>query len=56
VAKSRHHLMGFLLIIVGTGAMPTALWVGLHSTTESLQLVPLAHHRSEPMAGTGVLS
>src|ERR1035441_5657758 len=31
VAKSRHHLKGFLLIIVGTGAIPTTLWVGLHS-------------------------
>lgn len=50
VAKSRHHLNGFLLIIVGTEAMPTALWVGLHSTTESLQLAP------EPMTNAGGLS
>jgi integrative and conjugative element protein (TIGR02256 family) len=56
VAKSRHHLKGFLLIIVGTGVIPTALWVGLHSTTESLQLVPQPHQRSEPMKKTGVLT
>jgi integrative and conjugative element protein (TIGR02256 family) len=56
VAKSKHHLNGFLLIIVGTGAMRTALWVGLHSTTESLQLAPPSHEHSEPMTNVGVLS
>ena len=55
VAKSRHHLNGFLLAIVGTGTIPTALWIGLHSTTEFLQLVPLPHHHSESMTSTEVL-
>lgn len=42
VAKSTHHLNGFLLIIVGTGVIPLALSVGLYSATESLQLAPFS--------------
>jgi integrative and conjugative element protein (TIGR02256 family) len=35
---SKHFLNGFLLVIVGTEALPGDLYVGLHSITESLRL------------------
>lgn len=52
VAKSTHHLNGFLLVIVGTGAIPTALSVGLYNAKESLQLAPLSPLHAASTTGT----
>lgn len=56
VTKSTHHLKGFLLIIVGTEAVPASLWVGLHSTAETLQLTPRCQLHPDPMANVGASS
>ena len=40
VAKSRHHLHGFLMIVVGSADFPTGLHVSLNTAISHLRLVP----------------
>jgi integrative and conjugative element protein (TIGR02256 family) len=40
VAKSRHHLYGFLMIIVGSGSFPISLHVSLNTADRHLRLMP----------------
>jgi integrative and conjugative element protein (TIGR02256 family) len=40
VAKSRHHLQGFIMVIVGSGSFPHALHVSLNTADSHLRLVP----------------
>jgi len=40
VAKSRHHLHGFIMIVVGSSDFPDALHVSLNTTDSNLRLVP----------------
>jgi integrative and conjugative element protein (TIGR02256 family) len=56
VTKSTHDLKGFLLIIVGTDAVPPSLWVGLHSTVETLGLTPQCQLHYDPTTNTGASS
>jgi len=41
VAKSRHHLFGFLMIVVGSGDFPTGLHVSLNTASSHLRLLPV---------------
>jgi integrative and conjugative element protein (TIGR02256 family) len=52
VTKSTHDPKGFLLIIVGTDAVPASLWVGLHGTAEALRLTPQCQLHSDPTTNT----
>lgn len=38
VAKSQHHLNGFVMVIVGNDSLPTALHVSLNTAIDHLQL------------------
>lgn len=38
VAKSRHHLNGFIMVIVGNGSFPGALHVSMNTAIDHLQL------------------
>ena len=38
VAKSKHHLRGFVLIIVGSGRFPAALYISFNTAQTHLQL------------------
>jgi integrative and conjugative element protein (TIGR02256 family) len=40
VAKSKHHLNGFLMIIVGTDVFPQGLHLSLHGSTERIVVTP----------------
>lgn len=40
VARSRHHLHGFIMVIVGSGGFPDALHVSLNTADSHLRLVP----------------
>ena len=39
VAKSKHHLHGFVLIIVGSGRFPAALYISFNTTETHLRLI-----------------
>jgi integrative and conjugative element protein (TIGR02256 family) len=41
VAKSRHHLFGFLMIVVGSSDFPTGLHVSLNTAISHLRLFPV---------------
>jgi integrative and conjugative element protein (TIGR02256 family) len=41
VAKSRHHLHGFLMIVVGSGDFPMGLHVSLNTSVSHLRLLPV---------------
>jgi proteasome lid subunit RPN8/RPN11 len=41
VAKSQHHLFGFVMIVVGNSRFPEALHVSLNTGTSQLRLQPL---------------
>jgi integrative and conjugative element protein (TIGR02256 family) len=41
VTMSKHHLNGFLMIIVGTEAFPDGLHISLHGPTEGIKIEPL---------------
>ena len=40
VAKSQHHLHGFVMVIVGTGSFPEALHISVNTTTSHVRLTP----------------
>jgi integrative and conjugative element protein (TIGR02256 family) len=40
VAKSRHHLHGFIMIVVGNGDFPAGLHVSLNTAVSHLRLLP----------------
>ena len=40
VAKSRHHLRGFIMVIVGSGSFPDELHVSLNTADSHLRLLP----------------
>lgn len=40
VVKSKHHLNGFLMIIVGTDVFPQGLHLSLHGSTERIVVTP----------------
>ncbi|MGI9102191.1 MAG: Mov34/MPN/PAD-1 family protein [Terriglobales bacterium] len=40
VAKSRHHLYGFLMIVVGNGDLPISLHVSLNTSVSHFRLLP----------------
>jgi len=40
VAKSQHHLHGFIMIVVGSGSFPASLHVSLNTANSHLRLVP----------------
>jgi integrative and conjugative element protein (TIGR02256 family) len=42
VAKSPHHLHGFLMIVVGSGDFPIALHVSLNTEACHLRLPPIS--------------
>ena len=42
--QSTHELLGFLLVILGTGDPPAGLWVGWHDGRATNRL----HHDNEP--------
>jgi integrative and conjugative element protein (TIGR02256 family) len=39
VAKSQHHLLGFIMVVVGNGSFPSSLHVSLNTATSHLQLL-----------------
>jgi proteasome lid subunit RPN8/RPN11 len=41
VAKSRHHLHGFLMIVVGSSEFPIGLYVSLNTAASHLRLSPV---------------
>jgi integrative and conjugative element protein (TIGR02256 family) len=41
VAKSQHHLNGFVMIIVGSSPFPGGLHVSLNTATNHLRLAPI---------------
>lgn len=40
VAKSRHHLNGFIMVVIGNGSFPGSLHVSFNTATEHLKLKP----------------
>jgi proteasome lid subunit RPN8/RPN11 len=40
LAKSRHHLHGFIMVVVGSSGFPNALHVSLNTADFHLRLVP----------------
>jgi integrative and conjugative element protein (TIGR02256 family) len=40
VAKSQHHLHGFVMVIVGTGRFPAALHISVNTARSHAQLLP----------------
>lgn len=42
VRESKHELLGFLMVIVGTGSAPSGLWVSFHPPSGSHQQMLLA--------------
>lgn len=40
VAKSQHHLQGFVMVIVGTGSFPAGLHISVNTATSHIQLTP----------------
>jgi len=40
VAKSRHHLQGFVMVVVGSSQFPVGLHVSFNTATSHLELVP----------------
>ena len=41
VAKSQHHLHGFVMVIVGTESFPAGLLVSVNTATSHVQLTPI---------------
>jgi integrative and conjugative element protein (TIGR02256 family) len=39
VAKSQHHLLGFVMVVVGNGSFPSSLHVSLNTATSHVQLL-----------------
>lgn len=40
VAKSQHHLFGFVMVIIGTGSFPAGLHISLNTATSHVRLMP----------------